>query len=151
MTNNKNADKLIEFAKKFIGTPYKYGAKMEEAPGVFDCSGFVKYVFGRFGIELPRSTIEQAGFLTNTIKSIKKILTGDIIFFHGKVGHYNKKFPKGIGHVAIYTGDGKIIHASSKRTSDKPDKIKEAGKVKIGTLKTLIKKSGPVIVIKRVI
>jgi len=52
--------KLIEFAKKFIGVPYKYGAKMNDAPNFFDCSGFIKYIFSEIGYGIPRSTIEQA-------------------------------------------------------------------------------------------
>ncbi len=140
--------KLIAVAKSLVAKPYKYGAKMDEAPAVFDCSGFIKYIYEKVGIELARSTIEQAE-IGKTIKEIKKIKPGDLIFLHGERGHYNKKFPAGIGHVAMYLGDNKGIHAASKRTQTKP-KIAEVGGVKIEKLKSIIRAKGPVIIIKRI-
>ncbi|MFT5311100.1 MAG: lipoprotein Spr, partial [Bacteroidia bacterium] len=52
------SDSLINLAKSFIGVPYKYGGATPSAG--FDCSGFVKYVFANFGMELPRTTSELA-------------------------------------------------------------------------------------------
>ncbi len=52
--------KLIQVARSLLGKPYRYGAKPEEAPNVFDCSSFTQYVFKQVGIELPRTSIEQA-------------------------------------------------------------------------------------------
>jgi cell wall-associated NlpC family hydrolase len=124
-------EKLLSVAKKLIGRPYKYGAKMNEAPKFFDCSSFIKYIYGKIDIELPRSTIEQAerGKKIN----LKNIRAGDLIFFHGTRGHYNKKFPQGIGHVAMVLDNNKIIHATSKRIQTSP-KIIEIGGVKIEPL-----------------
>ncbi len=141
--------KLITIAKSLVGKPYKYGAKMDEAPDYFDCSGFIKYLYEQIGIELPKSTIEQAE-IGKKIKEIKKIKPGDLIFFHGERGHYNKKFPAGIGHVAMYMGSDTAIHAAAKRIQSQP-KIVEVGGVKIESVKSIIKAKGPVVAIKRIL
>jgi cell wall-associated NlpC family hydrolase len=143
-------ERIVAFAEKFVGTPYKYGASASEAPKVFDCSGFVQYVFKHFGFEIPRSTILQAEFAGKIVKSVKSIEPGDLIFFRGISGHYNKKFPKGVGHVILYLGKEKVIHSDSKRLRTYP-KIVEKGSVKIESLKDIIRKSKPLVVIKRVI
>jgi len=144
----KEIEKLIVFAKQFIDIPYKYGATKDDAPNFFDCSGFIQYVFEHFGYTIPRSTIDQAEAIKRTIKDIKKIIPGDLIFLHGEKGHYNKKFPQGIGHVVMFLGDNKIIHATSKRISQKP--IKEVGGVQIDNLNRRIKKD-TIVIIKRLI
>lgn len=141
-------EKLIEIAKSLVGGPYKYGADISEAPHFFDCSGFIQYLYKQIGCDLPRSTIDQAE-KGKTVKNIKNIKPGDLIFLHGERGHYNKKFPIGIGHIALYIGDSKGIHAASKRIRNYP-KIIEKGKVKIEEIKSIIKIWGPIIVIKRI-
>ena len=141
--------KLIETAESLVGVPYKYGAKMEEAPVFFDCSGFIKYLYSEVGMEIPRSTIEQAEFAGKKVDDISEIGIGDIIFFKGSRGHYNKMFPEGIGHVAIYLGDGRVAHAESKRVQAQP-KIIEEGGVKIETLDGLVERLKPLIIIKRI-
>lgn len=120
---------------------------MEETPEFFDCSGFVKYAFGQIGIELPRSTIEQA--VEGETVEQKDLKPGDLIFVHGTHGHYNPEFPEGIGHVGIYTGEDTVIHAAARRTSDKP--IIEKGQVIEHPLKDYLSTWNPVIVIKRII
>jgi cell wall-associated NlpC family hydrolase len=146
----KEQEKLINLAEELTGTPYKYGAKMSEAPEYFDCSGLVKYIYGKIGKEIPRSTIEQAEFAGEKVESIKNTEPGDLIFFRGTRGHYNKTFPEGIGHVAMHLGDGKAIHATSKRIQRNPE-IMEEGQVKIEPLKDIIEKSKPIVIIKRVL
>ena len=101
---------IIDNARKLIGVKYKYGASTTfDAPNCFDCSSFVKYLFRQIGVELPRVTIEQveAGKKV-TLKTIKP---GDLIFSKGDRPHFNKKHPKGLGHVALYVGGNKVIHA----------------------------------------
>ena len=147
MSENK-LKKLIIAAKKLAGRPYKYGAKTEEAPRFFDCSGFIQYIYKQIGIELPRSAIEQAE-KGRIVKTTGNLRPGDLIFLHGERGHYNKKFPAGIGHIAMYLGDDRIIHAASKRIKEKP-KIIEKGGVKIETAAKILKRKG-IIVIKRIL
>lgn len=150
MDKNRKIGEVINVAKKLVGVPYKYGAKMSDAPNFFDCSGFIKYIFEQVGYEVPRSTIEQAEFVGERVESINNIISGDLIFLHGERGHYNKTFPKGIGHVVMYIGDNNIIHASSKRIKEYPN-IEEDGQVKISDLDYVIKNSGPIIIIKRIV
>lgn len=104
-------DRLVYFAKKHLGKPYKYGAKPYEAPGAFDCSSFVQYLYKMIGITLPRTAIEQATLGKKVPPSAKNLKIGDLIFVKGSWGRYNPEFPDGIGHVAIYVGGGKVIEA----------------------------------------
>ncbi|MFA6495380.1 MAG: C40 family peptidase [Candidatus Paceibacterota bacterium] len=149
-SRQEKISQLLSFAKQFVGVPYKYGARMDEAPKFFDCSGFIKYVFAHVDITVPRSTIEQVEFVGKKVHTIKDIKPGDCIFVHGTSGHYNKKVPQGVGHVGIYLGEKKIIHASSRRTRHWPHKIEETGSVRIDTLTTFVKRSGPIVGIKRI-
>jgi cell wall-associated NlpC family hydrolase len=100
-------EKVIKIAKGLIGKKYKYGAKPEEAPEFFDCSSFIQYVFKQIGINLPRSSIEQI----EHGKFVKRLRKGDLVFFRGKKFHVNEKWPEGVGHVALYIGNNKVIHA----------------------------------------
>lgn len=136
---------IITRARQLLGTPYKYGAKMEEAPEVFDCSGFIKYIFSGVGIELPRSTIEQAR--EGSEVSIEHLAPGDLIFMHGTFGHYSPHFPVGIGHVGVYAGDDMVIHAASERISEAP--ILERGQVVESTVEEFLSGWAPLVVIKR--
>lgn len=111
--------RLKHFALKKLGTPYKYGVKKSEIGKFFDCSSLVQYLYRRIGIELPRSTILQAARgrvipprSGPEIFKPEDLKIGDLLFFKGSKGHYNKKFPEGIGHVTMYLGDGWFIHAS---------------------------------------
>jgi len=139
--------RIIVRARQLISTPYKYGATMEEAPGVFDCSGFIKYLFAEAGIDLPRSTIEQARAGSDI--SIENLMPGDLLFMHGTFGHYSPHFPEGIGHVGIYIGDHKVIHAASERISEKP--IIEKGQVVETSLQEFLSGWAPLVVIKRIV
>lgn len=98
-SGNATSDKrnqLIETAKQYIGTPYVYGGS---SPAGFDCSGFVKYVYDKMGIALPRTSYEQAA--TGTKISLEELQPGDIVCF----GYSS------INHVGIYVGDGQYIHS----------------------------------------
>lgn len=139
---------LVSLATSLIGKPYKYGAKAEEAPDVFDCSLFTQYIFKHIGIAIPRSTIEQAAE-GEEISSLENLEIGDLIFLHGTRGHYNPRFPQGIGHVGVFIGDNKVIHAGSKRIQEKP-KIIEKGEVKEQALQHVISLYEPIITIRRI-
>ena len=76
---------LVAYARKFLGTPYKYGAN---GPDRFDCSGFTVYVYGHFGIRLARNSGDQ--FAAGTpVRNISRIQPGDLVFFarDGKIFH----------------------------------------------------------------
>ena len=147
MTREEKISKLLEIAKSLIGVPYKYGATIEDAPNFFDCSLFTQYIFGKVGEEIPRSTILQAE-KGEEIK-LEDIQAGDLLFLHGTWGFYNPKFPQGIGHVVIYIGEGKTLHAASNRIQENP--VVEKGEVEEKTLDEVIKKYEPLITTKRII
>jgi len=91
---------IINYAMKYLGTPYKYGGS---TPSGFDCSGFTQYVFKHFGYSLNRSSSAQ-------INNGEKIMTedlqpGDLVFF-SRSGY-------AVGHVGIYVGDNQFIHSTS--------------------------------------
>lgn len=110
--NKKN--RLVYFARKHLGKPYKFGASSSETPKTFDCSSFVQYLYKRIGINLPRTALDQAS-IGKSIESKKDLLeVGDLLFFKGGWGHYNPEFSMGIGHVGVYVGNGKVINARSK-------------------------------------
>lgn len=107
----KEKERLVKFAKKHLGKPYKYGAKPHEAPKIFDCSSFTQHLYKKVGIDLPRTALDQASCGREVLKKLGVLEVGDLIFVKGSWGHYNPQFPGGIGHVSIYIGSGKIIHA----------------------------------------
>lgn len=97
---------IVDYAKRFLGVGYVWGGT---TPAGFDCSGFVKYVFKKFGVTLNRVSAQQA---TQGIKVKKADLQpGDIVFFDTNGGRNR------INHVGMYIGSGKFIQASSERNS----------------------------------
>ena len=107
--NSQQVDELISFAKKFLGTPYRYAGT---TPSGFDCSGFINYVFGNFGFQLTRTSYGLAEF-GQTIK-LAEIQPGDLMFFKGSNANSSQ-----VGHVAMVievTPDAiKFIHSSTSR------------------------------------
>lgn len=100
----KEADELIAFGSKFLGTPYEFGAASGQT-NTFDCSSFVRYVFNQvLSIDLPRVSYDQAK--KGKEIGIDQIRKGDLLFFSAR--------GLDIGHVGIYAGDGKILHTYSK-------------------------------------
>lgn len=98
-SRDRSAAGIIKLAQSFLGVPYMWGGTSVKA---FDCSGLVQFVFGMNGIDLPRNTGPQsrAGMPVKPVLSAMR--PGDLVFFG------NTK----PSHVAIYMGDGKIIHCS---------------------------------------
>ncbi|MBS6116679.1 MAG: C40 family peptidase [Clostridiales bacterium] len=98
---------IVDYALQFEGNPYVYGGT--SLTNGADCSGFVMSVFANFGYELPRVAASQ--YIASQKKDISEIETGDLVFYGNS--------PEGIYHVALYIGDGKIIHASTAATGIK--------------------------------
>ena len=98
-----SAAQVLATADRYVGTRYRYGGETP-AEG-FDCSGFVQYVFGRQGVELPRTSYLQAGAGRAAPRGVGALRPGDLMFFASNGGR--------VDHVAIYAGDGRIIHASA--------------------------------------
>ena len=92
--------RVVEEASRHDGKDYRYGAT---GPDAFDCSGYVQYVFGRLGVELPRTSGEQYAASQKVAKSDKR--PGDLIAIHNSSGR--------VTHVAIYAGGGDMWVAST--------------------------------------
>ncbi len=93
---------FCDYAKKFRGTKYVWGGN--SLTGGIDCSGFVHEIYKHFGYTVLRNSRQLAGECTEINKS--ELLPGDLVFYGNvKTGY--------IDHVAMYYGNGKIIHSSS--------------------------------------
>lgn len=97
---------LVNYAKKFLGNPYVWGGT--SLTNGADCSGFVMSVFKKYGVSLPHYSGSQEKYGTKI--SLSEAKPGDLVFY-AKNGVVN--------HVAIYIGNGQVIHASSPRTGIK--------------------------------
>lgn len=86
---------VVDYACQFIGNPYVFGGT--DINNGIDCSAYVRYVFANFGISLPRTSYEQR--VVGKEVSYSNAQPGDIICYSG--------------HVAIYIGNGQIVHASN--------------------------------------
>lgn len=94
---------IISYAKQFLGNPYVYGGtSLTEG---CDCSGFTQGVYQKFGIATGRSSRDQYAKCTQI--PLSRLQPGDLVFYAS--GDY-------VNHVALYCGDGIIIHAANSRT-----------------------------------
>lgn len=99
------ADALVDEARSWLGTPYRYGGKTKKGT---DCSGFIMEVYRNVaGIAIPRNSAKQKDYCADIDK--KDLTVGDLVFFS------SKRSGGCIAHVGMYIGDGKMIHASSSR------------------------------------
>lgn len=97
------AVRVLGTAEEYLGVPYKWGG---DSPNTgFDCSGYVRYVYARQGVRLPRTSREQAGAGRGVTASPSSLRAGDLVMF--------AESQRPISHVAIYAGGGRIIHSSS--------------------------------------
>jgi len=108
---------LVTYSDTFLGMNYLWGGTTPEildatgkyVSGGFDCSGFVQYTFKHFGINLPRTTMDQIN-IGISIK-INDLKNGDLVFFMT-----NPDLAYQVSHVGIYIGNNKFIH--SPKTGD---------------------------------
>jgi len=101
--------RLVQTALAYRGSRYRRGGT--SASG-FDCSGFVKFLYAKMGIKLPHDT--RALYKHGTAVAKSDLRPGDILFF---VNTYRR----GLSHVGLYIGEGKFIHASTRRTGVRTD------------------------------
>ncbi len=100
-------NQIVNFALKYVGNPYVWGGTSLTRGA--DCSGFVQSVLRNYGISLPRTSREQAK-VGRAINS-SQMRPGDLIFYANSSGTIN--------HVAMYIGNGQIVHAASRRSGIK--------------------------------
>jgi len=116
----KPIDRVLELAPTFEGKLYRHGASVSyDAPNEFDCSSFIAYLFAQAGLAIPRMSIDQYFFSDRITED--NLQAGDLVFSNtedGKIFYESVEFlkgskeEKGIDHVGLYLGDGKIIFAS---------------------------------------
>lgn len=94
---------IVAYAKQFLGNPYVYGGT--SLTNGADCSGFTQQIYKHFGITTGRTSRDQA--VNGKTIEISAVQPGDLLFYAS--GNY-------INHVALYIGDGKVIHASNATT-----------------------------------
>ncbi|WP_311931254.1 C40 family peptidase [Microbispora sp. H11081] len=99
--------RAVRIARQQIGDPYRYGAT---GPGAFDCSGLVQYAWRKAGVRLPRTTWSIKSAVRKKV-SWGSFKPGDLIFTSGG------------GHVGMYVGDGKMVHAPRTGTRVRIDKL----------------------------
>ena len=94
---------MLRTGDAYAGVKYVWGGNTPREG--FDCSGFTKYVFAKSGVTLPRTAREQVHMGTGVAPDFRALRPGDLMFF-AEPG-------ESISHVAIYAGDGVILHAAS--------------------------------------
>ncbi len=104
------ASSAVTSAMSKLGKPYVYGAT---GPNAFDCSGLVGWAYKQVGVALPRTSAAQSRVGKPVAKS--DLRPGDLVFFY-----------KPVSHVAIYIGNGKVVHAS---TSGQPVKVTDLNRM----------------------
>lgn len=103
-TQSSKATGIINYAKKFIGNPYRYGGN--SLTNGTDCSGFTQQIMKHAGVSIQRSSAAQ--YANNGVKvSTNNLQPGDLLFYG-----YNGR----VSHVAIYIGNKQVIHANDSRT-----------------------------------
>lgn len=100
-------DSVINESMKYLGTPYRWAGK---SPKGFDCAGFTRYVFSKFGITLAPSAGGQYHECHHIADSVLRV--GDLVFYGGR------KSTKAVGHVGLVTevnddGSFRFIHSST--------------------------------------
>lgn len=96
---------ILSKATQYLGTPYAYGGA---SPSGFDCSGFVYYVYGTFGLSVGRTPEAQYG--AGTVVDKASLQPGDIVLFANT-------YASGISHSGIYAGNGQFIHSPNSRST----------------------------------
>lgn len=108
--SSKKGEQVANMALKYLGNPYVHGGN--SLTGGIDCSGFTCAIYSRFGVNLPRHSNDQirAG---KKVNSLAEAAPGDLLVFRG--------------HVAIYIGNGMMVHASEPRTGIIKTKVTYGG------------------------
>jgi cell wall-associated NlpC family hydrolase len=96
---------VVRVAYSKVGAAYRFGST---GPNRFDCSGFTSYVMKQMGVVVPRSS--RAQYNSGRAISRTGLQAGDLVFFQGPSGR------GGVGHVGVYIGNNRMIHASTPST-----------------------------------
>jgi cell wall-associated NlpC family hydrolase len=96
-------EQVAALARQYVGSRYLWGGT---SPVGFDCTGFVMFIYGQFGIELPRS--EAGQLASGQAVGADDLQPGDVLVFANT-------YRAGLSHVGIYLGDGQFVHAVDER------------------------------------
>lgn len=94
---------IVNLGKKYMGVRYVFGASTSTTKS-FDCSSFMKYIFSKYGVNLPRSSVAQSKVGSAVSKANLRV--GDLVFFSSG----SRANGRNVTHVAVYAGNGKILH-----------------------------------------
>ena len=95
------ANDILFRAIALVGTPYRWGGNTPA--GGFDCSGLMDYIYRHStGIKLPRTSREMASMDGETVRHMRQLASGDLVFFENSGS---------ISHVGVYVGKGRFVHA----------------------------------------
>ncbi len=97
------ARNVIRTGERYIGVRYRWGGNTPREG--MDCSGFTRYVFAKHGIQIPRTSRQQATIGHKLPRSWRALRVGDLVMFANSGGRIN--------HVAIYAGNNRILHSTS--------------------------------------
>jgi len=109
--SDETARKAVDYARDMVGKPYKYAG---DSPAGFDCSGLVRYSYGKAGLQMPRDTRSQRN--ASVPVSLKNLREGDLLFFDQE--------GKKASHVGMYIGNGRFVHAPSSGGKVRTDSLK---------------------------
>lgn len=112
---------MVDYAMQFLGNRYVYGGT--SLTNGTDCSGFTMRIYEHFGYSIPRTSSAQSGYFSSISSSDAK--PGDL-FFYGSGGR--------VSHVAMYIGNGQVIHASNARTGIKISNAFYRSPIKVGRI-----------------
>ncbi|MDD3453412.1 MAG: C40 family peptidase [Bacilli bacterium] len=103
ITGSGTGVEIVNYALQFVGNPYVWGGT--SLTNGADCSGFIMTIFSKYGVSLPHSSAAMRGYGIDIGTNLANAKPGDIICYNG--------------HVAIYMGNNKIVHAASAKTGIK--------------------------------
>ncbi|GAA0380526.1 C40 family peptidase [Paenibacillus motobuensis] len=123
-TANSTIEKVIQTGMKYLGTPYEFGSNRNTTT-TFDCSDFIRQIFKESaGVVLPTDSRQQGTWIkqnSTPVYSIDKLKRGDLVFFMSYKGSSSSAYSRidksqeRITHVALYLGDGKLLHTYSQK------------------------------------
>jgi cell wall-associated NlpC family hydrolase len=93
---------IVQTALDVMGMPYRWGDQGDQG---FDCSGLIRYAFGKHGITLPRRSADQAREGAEVGRDLEALHAGDVLTF--------ATGGQGISHVGLYLGNGRFIHSAT--------------------------------------
>lgn len=102
------SDDIIKTGMRYLGTPYVFNSSPYQTE-TFDCSSFMQHIFKRNGITLPRNSRQQ--YEAGVAVPYSNIQRGDLLFFTTPQ-RMNRQGIERVGHVAIYIGQGRMLHTS---------------------------------------